>query len=164
MLYCSHFRLEYSGRRSRTKVSIFSLRLVRFFVILWRPTFQCLLENRVIDMEEPPGQAGSGPPMLEPIRRKRHSKSNVSRVREKAVERNGTAILLGVLLADLMTSSSAIANPSQLNRSEPIDRLLTIRNAYLQQISSGSLGGREAVSVSSPMLVAQPWNKAWRNA
>lgn len=104
--------------------------------------------------------------MLEPIQRKRHSKSNVSRVREKAVERNGTAILLGVLLADLMTSSSAIANPSQLNRSEPIDRLLTIRNAYLQQISSGSLGldGREAVSASSPMLVAQPWKKAWRNA
>ena len=80
------------------------------------------------------------------------------------MERNGTAILLGVLLADLMTSSSAIANPSQLNRSEPIDRLLTIRNAYLQQISSGPLAGREAGAVSSPMLVAQPWNKAWRNA
>jgi hypothetical protein len=82
------------------------------------------------------------------------------------VERNGTAVLLGVLLADLMTSSSAIASPSQLNRSQPIDRLLTIRNAYLQQISSApvGLGGREAVSASSPMLVAQPWNKAWRNA
>ena len=57
----SHFRLEYSGRRSEGEGLLSHWRLVHFknsTVAL--PTFQCLLENRVIDMDIDMDKANPG--------------------------------------------------------------------------------------------------------